>query len=137
MNILGKSESPATIKMLIDTDILIDYLRGIEKSRLFLENSKHKFHISVITKFEIISGATNKNDIIKLEGFLSNFIILPITNSIIANAYGIFKKYHLTNKLGILDSFIASTAENYNLPLCSRNQKHYRLIKEIKFVLPY
>lgn len=123
--------------MLLDSDILIDYLRGIEKSRLFLENSKHKFHISVITKFEIISGATNKNDIIKLEGFLSNFIVLPITNSIIANAYEIFKKYHLINKLGILDSIIASTAENYRLPLCSRNQKHYRLIREIKLVVPY
>ncbi|AFH49720.1 Putative PIN domain nucleic acid-binding protein [Ignavibacterium album JCM 16511] len=123
--------------MLLDSDILIDYLRGVDKSRLFLENSKINFHISFLSKFEILSGAINKNEIIKLEAFLANFVTLPLTNSIISNAYDLFKKYHLANQIGIFDSIIASTAQYFNLPLCSRNHKHYKMIDEIKLIIPY
>jgi len=51
-------------KALIDTDILIDHLRGQEKAKEYLkdiENGKTKGVISVITEAELAAGESMKD----------------------------------------------------------------------------
>lgn len=70
----------------IDTDILIDYLRGLEDARVFLsETSKTKtLSISVISVVEIYSGTETKNPQKKklIDLFLQNFYVIPVNMEI-------------------------------------------------------
>lgn len=50
--------------LLIDTDVLIDYSRGIEKTKGILKTleSDHVLAISVVTQLELMVGCENKAD---------------------------------------------------------------------------
>ena len=51
--------------ILVDTDILIDYLRGYDKAINFIEKNKNNICISVLSKMELMIGCQNKNAIKK------------------------------------------------------------------------
>lgn len=40
----------------IDSDILIDYLRGISRAKVFLAKAPRPLHISIVAVIEIFSG---------------------------------------------------------------------------------
>ena len=63
----------ATGLLLIDTDVLIDYSRGIEKTKGILKNleSEYILALSVITQLEMMVGCKNKTDFKSLQKFLS------------------------------------------------------------------
>ena len=54
---MGKLE-----QLLIDTDILIDVGRGIDKAIYFIDNysSEYKLAVSIVTEMELIVGCRNK-----------------------------------------------------------------------------
>ncbi|KAF0159098.1 MAG: PilT protein domain-containing protein [Ignavibacteria bacterium] len=49
--------------MLIDTDVLMWYLRGNEKAKRIIEE-QDGFSISVITYIELVQGMRNKNELL-------------------------------------------------------------------------
>jgi len=51
--------------MVIDTDVLIWYMKGNEKAFKTIENSK-SFFISVVTYMELVQGMRNKKELTKL-----------------------------------------------------------------------
>ncbi len=51
--------------ILIDTDVLIWYLRGNENAFKIIENTQ-SFYISVVTYIELIQGMRNKNELKEL-----------------------------------------------------------------------
>jgi hypothetical protein len=113
-------------RLVVDTDILIDHLRGIEKAKEFLmeiENKTYTAFISVITKVELLSGR-------KDERVLELFEILhtaPLSDEIVALAGDLRRKY----KIGFPDALIAATAITLNAELVTRNLKHYEMIEEL------
>ena len=122
---------------LIDSDILIDYLRGFEKARVFLikENRRRILYISAINVMEVYSG----KDAIKfkyqklLNEFLSSFKIIEL-NERIAKMAGLI---HIKYNTPFADAAIAATALEYNLILITRNIKHFKEIKKLKIIQPY
>jgi predicted nucleic acid-binding protein len=102
----------ATGLLLIDTDVLIDYSRGIEKTKGFLKalESDHILAISVVTQLELMVGCENKTDLKSLQKFLSNFEIIQLSKSTSEIAVDLFKKYRLSHGVLIPDMLIASTA---------------------------
>ena len=66
--------------MIIDTDVLIWYMRGNEKAFEIIEN-QHNFFISVVTYMELVQGMRNKNELNELRKALRiwNGKILYIT----------------------------------------------------------
>ena len=55
--------------MLIDTDVLIWYMRGNEKAYQTIENSNN-FFISVVTYMELVQGLRNKKELNHLQSAL-------------------------------------------------------------------
>ncbi|MDP3150185.1 MAG: type II toxin-antitoxin system VapC family toxin [Ignavibacteria bacterium] len=123
--------------LLIDSDILIDFIRGYKPAYSFFEKNKRIVFISILSKFEIIAGAKDQNKIIKLEEFLSNFSVLTLSNEIIESAYEIFKTSFLTNNMSANDALIAATSIYFKFPLVSRNKKHYSKIEKLELIVPY
>ena len=73
--------------MVIDTDVLIWYMKGNEKAYKIIENSEH-FNISVVTYMELVQGMRNKNELNNLRSALHawNTKVLYISEEISVKA---------------------------------------------------
>ena len=135
------------MKYLIDTDWIINYLKGDEKTVNALENFYGRgFAISVISFAEIYEGIFyyegEKRD--KLERDFKNFLEGVTVLNVDENIGEIFGKLRsqLRKEGNLIDNFdllIASTALWHNLYLLSNNVKHFKRIKdlEIKSLMDY
>ncbi|OGH39083.1 MAG: hypothetical protein A3B44_03225 [Candidatus Levybacteria bacterium RIFCSPLOWO2_01_FULL_38_21] len=111
-------------KFLIDSDIIIWYLKGRDKEVQLLEELSRKGELftSVVTIAEIRAGLTK--DAKKIIRELKNiFKPLDITEEI-AELTGEFKQKY---KLDIADMFIAATAVVNKLTLVTYNKKHFSM----------
>ncbi len=119
--------------MIIDTDVLIWYMRGNKKAFEVIENTS-SFYISVITYMELVQGMRNKNELNELRKSLRewNSKILYITEDISTKAMFFIERHYLSHSLEIADSLIAATAIVNALPLMTGNDKHYQVINDLK-----
>lgn len=119
-------------KFLLDTSIIIDFLRRKEKQETFLYKlSENDLYISIISHTELYAGKSiwQRNEAKEeLETVFSGLTILPLEENISQKA-GYFKaKYHNT---GLFDCIIAATAVEHDLPLVTLNIKDFKNIEGI------
>ena len=117
--------------ILADTSIFIEHFRKSDKSnsKLFsLNELNYKICISVITEYEIYSGAP-KSQAEYWRKFLIDTIVLDLNSSVVNAAVHIAKALKEKRKLiGMADLFIAATAVNNNIPISTLNKKHFERI---------
>lgn len=122
-------------KFLVDSDILIDYLRGLSKTRdfLFKLRKEGKLLISVINIVEIYSGKEIKDSTKRkiIEHFLNEFEIIPL-NENLAKYAGILR---LNYQLPFADAIVAASAIQTGSNLVTKNTKHFSKIKNLKIKL--
>ena len=118
--------------MLIDTDILIWYMRGNKRAYSIIENDK-EIQISVVTYMELIQGMRNKNELQMLRKAFKrwNVDLLYINEEISIQAMFLLEHHFLSHSLKIADALIAATALFYSLPLITGNKKHYAIISNL------
>lgn len=122
-------------KVLIDTDVIIDFLRGYNKrvKDLFLkiENNSILPYLTLLNVTELYSGADVDNSSKEkvLQNLLSYFKVSELTYENAQLAGRLRRKY----QLGITDSLIASVCLNQNLNLATFNKKHFQKIPGIRF----
>ncbi len=116
--------------VLVDTDVLIWYLRGNEKAYKTIENLE-SFSISVVTYMELVQGMRNKKELNSLRQALHawNCKILYITEEISAKAMFAVEQHFLSHTMQLADALIGSTAIVHGLPLLTGNDKHYKIMK--------
>jgi len=109
-------------RILIDTDILIDYVKG----RLTLPYDI--YYISEITLYEFIRGTTKPE---KAKSLLEKeFIIIFNDNEIIRKAAEIWRKLKKEGKpVDDRDLIIRATAITKGLTLYTKNTKHFERLK--------
>ena len=121
--------------MLIDTDILIWYLKGNENAYQIIEESSH-FFISVVTYMELVQGMRNKNELNALRKSLHNWNtqILYLSEEISIKAMFYIEQHFLSHSIHLADALIGATALIYALPVLTANDKHYKAIKDIQIM---
>jgi len=117
---------------IVDTDVLIWYLRGNQKA-LELIDSLDRFCISSVTFMELIQGMRDKKELKLLQQTLKSWgvKIIFISEEISAKALFFMEEYFLSHSMQLADSLIAATASNYGLELITANDKHYKVVKEL------
>ncbi|MDQ7053317.1 MAG: type II toxin-antitoxin system VapC family toxin [candidate division KSB1 bacterium] len=122
--------------MLVDTDVLIWYMRGNDNARRTIQERSH-IKISVISYMELLQGLRNKREFSILRKTLQQWKteILHIDMAISLKAMFYFEQHFLSHALKIADSLIAATAVVHHLPLLTANDKHYRMIKDLHIQL--
>lgn len=123
---------------LIDTDVLIWYMRGNEKAYAAIENLE-SFSISVVTYMEMVQGLRNKKELITLRQALHgwNARVLYLSEEISAKAMFFVEQHFLSHSLQLADALIGATAISHGLPLLTGNDKHYKMLGNLdlrKFV---
>lgn len=126
-------------KVFLDSDYLIDYLRGKTHSKALMERIRQKqieAYISVVTLFELYTGAllsANPNKRIEdIEALLGWFEVVEITKEIMfiaAKIYVGLRKKGLM--IEIQDVLIAASSLSKNIGLATKNKKHFQNIKEL------
>jgi predicted nucleic acid-binding protein len=118
---------------LIATDVLIDISRGNSNAADFVDALQGDILIGRISAMELIIGARNKRDQKVIEKFISLYSIQELSDAIGHNALQSLKQYSKSHGLTLADALIAATAMVNDLTLVSRNEKHFRPIKELSF----
>ena len=122
----------AKVKLLVDTDIIIDYLKGVKPARELFRSGDVDIYCSVLSKKELLSvSGLSDSERRKIVELLSKIKVLKIDNDITKKYSSLIKKYSARQEL-MADYIIAATAWAKNLPLLTRNLKHFEHIEEIK-----
>lgn len=107
------------VKPLFDTNILIDYLNGIDQARLELERYDY-WEISIISWMEVMAGAMGSAQD-ETRRFLNNFTVHPIDDAVAELAVSLRQ----ARKLKLPDAIIQATAGVHSLLLVTRNEKDF------------
>lgn len=125
--------------MIIDTDVLIDFLRKDEKAVKIineLKNKNEELKTTSINSFELIKGAlrsNNKDAILTLSKLFGTIAILNFDFQASEKAAEIFENLRVKGELiDPLDLQIASIVILHNEVLLTRNLKHFKRINELK-----
>ncbi len=118
--------------MLIDTDVLVWYMRGNEKAKHLIRKT-NGFSISVVTYIELVQGLRNKEELNVLRNSLKewNADIIYINEEISTKAMFLVEQYYLSHSIQLADALIGATSVINGLPLLTSNTKHYKKIKNI------
>lgn len=112
--------------LLFDTDVLIDLLRGKQKTGLQVEkltDEAETLLCSVITVAEVFAGM-KKNEIHVTEALLKDLIKVELTEETARMAANL-KRETKSQQLSLDDCFIAASAIKTGAELVTKNGKHY------------
>ena len=122
-------------KMLFDTDVLIEYLRGKDEAKAYIDNIKDVIYMSSITMAELYAGVRKGNESKKLEIFIETFEVISL-NKNIAKTGGLYRnQYKPSHGTGLADALIAATAKEIGAQVITFNSKHFPMLNDI--VEPY
>ena len=117
--------------ILIDTDILVDFLRGRKEAVEFIKIHSEEIILSSIVVAELYAGAKGAQEEATLGDFISLFRVVPVTTEI-AKTGGIYKRdFGKSHGLGLADAIMAATAQTENADLRTLNTRHYPMLRHL------
>lgn len=123
--------------VLVDTDVLIDFLRGLPEARDFVRDLPFDTAISAITVAELHVGVRDGGERTALQGMLETFRILSLDAEIARRGGLLRRDFGRSHGVGLNDGLIAATAEVHGLKLASLNLKHYPMLTAEQVFAPY
>ena len=118
--------------ILLDTDILVDFLRGYSKAVSYVKAHTDRIILSSIVVAELYAGIRDNTELIELDELVSLFTVVPVTPDL-AKAGGLYKgDYKKSHGIGLADAIMAATAESQDAELKTLNIKHYPMLKGVK-----
>lgn len=125
-------------KVICDSDVIIDYWNINSKrhsdTKYILEDEigLNNVALSAVTKMELVVGATNKQELARINKNIHQFNILLINDEITQLTIQLLQDYNLSHGLVLPDALIAATAVITRFEIFTYNLKDYKFIKDIK-----
>lgn len=126
-------------KSLLDTSILIDFLKGEKSVVTRVEGYLDYFDglsLSIITYYEILRGLKyigNKRELGDFENLMDNSELITLDREIIKKASEIYVGLKEKGELiGDADILIAASCLLKNMVLVTDDEEHFRRIKELE-----
>ncbi len=108
------------MKALFDTNILVDYLKGIDEARAEIDRHNQRL-ISVVTWMELLVGPRNEEEEDVVEMFARDFRVVEITRMVARGAVEIRR----TRRIRLPDAIIWASARAESALLITRNTKDF------------
>lgn len=126
------------VDLLLDSDVLIEILRGRPKAQAWLTASGDQvIGIPVLVRMELAQGVENLQEQRGLIKELSRYTVAHLKSGDSELALDWYESFHLSHNIGILDCLIAAISTRPGKPLYSFNVRHYRVIPGIDVRAPY
>ena len=132
---MGTSIDTMTAGLLVDTDVLIDFLRATPAAVHWLETIEDRAYISAITVGELFAGVREGSERETLENFIRIFEIIPLDEAIARRGGLIRRDYGRSHGVGLPDALLAGTALVHGLHLVTLNRKHFPMLENL--IVPY
>ncbi len=117
--------------IVLDTNVLIKILKNNQQTIKHVESLSPPLFVSVISAMELIYGALNKQELKKLQQFLSLFKIIQLNEKTSQQAFSLIAKYAKSHTLDIPDALIAASCLESNKTLFTYNRKDFRFIPKL------
>jgi len=119
-------------RYLIDTDVLIEYLRGSEPAAKLLEGLEGDLQISAISVAELFTGARGPEELAALDQFMLAFEVIPVDEQLARQGGVLRQEYHPSHGTGLADALIAGSAMASGAELLTFNRRHYPMVKNVR-----
>jgi len=118
--------------MLVDTDVLIWYMRGNQKARQDIDRCPGVC-MSVVTYMELVQGMRNKKELRALRDAMRRWEakVIYLDHEISTRAASYVEEHFLSQSLQLADALIAATAVVHRLPILTADDRHYKVIGEL------
>jgi predicted nucleic acid-binding protein len=113
-------------RILVDTDVLIDHLRGHRR----FAPGKDTIHVSSVTRAELFAGRGSEET--RVRRLLDPFAELPVDRPVAERA----GRMRRTTNIRIADALIAATAVQHRLTLVTRNVNDFASLTGIRVRKP-
>lgn len=121
--------------MLVDTGILIDYLRDYPEAVSFMEQNIAPISISPVSVAELCQSAQQGQERTRFSRMISALVVLLLTGEIAETARLYRRNYRHRLGCGWADCMIAATASKHRLRLATLNGKHFKMLDNV--ITPY
>jgi predicted nucleic acid-binding protein len=120
------------VSTLVDTNVIINYLRRRKEAVVFIEALRGKPVVSVASVMELYAGTASRGEETRIERLLAASAVLPVSIEIARIAGQHMKYYRRSHSLDDLDALIAATAEHHGLQLATLNVKHFPMFPRLR-----
>jgi predicted nucleic acid-binding protein len=118
--------------ILVDTDVMVDFLRGHKRAVAFVKAHADRILLSVIVVAELYAGARDDLEQEILDDLVGSFRVILVTTEL-AKAGGLHKRdYGKSHGVGLADGIIAATAQAEGAELKTLNVRHYPMFKGLR-----
>ncbi|MCE2936234.1 MAG: type II toxin-antitoxin system VapC family toxin [Cyclobacteriaceae bacterium] len=126
-----------TRSVVVDTSVLIEYLRAKDKTKTTLQRLPDHFQIfiSAITLYELLMGGRNHEKWNEVRRLIEDIPVLPFDHDVAEQAARIYHQLKKLNRLiEFRDLFIAAAALAREMPVLTLNRKDFSRIKNLELV---
>ena len=121
--------------LIVDTDVIIDFLRGMAEALSFFMPLKQDLLVSTVTVTELYTGVREGKERGDLEEFLAEVSVAEFIEKIAVVA-GLFRRQFMkSHGVGLADAMIVATALHHGATLITLNLKHFPMIQNV--IVPY
>ncbi len=121
--------------ILVDTDVLIDALKGRDPARTRVADGLRQDGLATttISAFELSSGARSDKQVQAIAALLAPMRVIPFDLDAAHAAADIRQKLEAAGEpIGMGDYLIAGVAVSRSLPLLTRNRKHFDRVPDLR-----
>jgi predicted nucleic acid-binding protein len=108
------------VKAVIDTNVVVDYLRGIDAARVELARYERPA-ISVLTWMEVLAGSGDTTEMAVLQRFLRRFDVIPVDALVAGEAVELRREHRLRPP----DAIVWATARARDALFVTRNTRDF------------
>jgi predicted nucleic acid-binding protein len=125
--------------VLVETTILVDFLRGSEDAADYLDTARAAGTLvcSHVTIAELVVGTETRAEMKAVDRLVSRFHTEAISphDSVLALKW--LRKRHHSHQVGFHDCLIGAAAARLRISVATLNEKHFRALPGVKVVRPY
>jgi predicted nucleic acid-binding protein len=122
-------------RLLLDTCVLVDYLRNYAPAVEFISQLDDPPSISAMTVAELYVGVRHRREQAQVESLMTRLRVVA-TSADVARQGGTFRRdYRQSHGLDLIDALIAATARVHGARLVTRNARHFPMLDDL--LVPY
>jgi predicted nucleic acid-binding protein len=118
--------------ILVDTDVLVDFLRGYPVAVELIEAHSDRIILSSVVVAELYAGVKGDAEQATLDALVGLFRVVPVSAGLAKAGSLLRRAYAASHGVGLADALVAATAEAEGAELKTLNVKHFPMIRGLK-----
>ncbi|GAB6088770.1 PIN domain-containing protein [Spirochaeta dissipatitropha] len=119
------------LQLLVDTDVMIDFLRGLPEAVDLIQENSTRIALPAIVVAELYAGVRNQSEQAVLDHLFKLFPVFSLTPEIARTAGLLTRDYGKSHATGLADAVIAATATATQSELTTLNTRHYPMFPNL------